>query len=72
MSSHNSFIQQLSRLDKASPQFSDQLTTLFDEKNNGDLAPSLSDQDALWAVEYLDDVRIPLLPYCKSRFLKPA
>jgi len=70
MSSHNPFIQQLSRLDRASPQFSDQLTTLFDERNNEDHVPNLSDQDALWAVEYLDDVRTPLpLPL---RFLKPA
>ena len=57
MGSLNLSIQQLSELDRSSPQFPDQLSTLLDEEECRNNIPNLSDQDAAWLVEYLDDVR---------------
>jgi len=54
------FIQKLGQLDRASPQFSDHLTTLLDEEKNLEHIFRLSAQDTLWLIDHLDNV--PVLP----------
>ena len=51
------FIRQLGQLDRASPQFSDHLTTLLGEGKNLEHIFNLSAQDILWLTDYLDNVR---------------
>ena len=55
-------LQQLDRLDKSSPQFSDQLTSLLREREYE--AHILNPQYGIWLIEYLDNVwlRIALHP----------
>ena len=70
MDSQNLYIQQLSELDRSPPRLPDQLGTLLDEEEWRNHIPNLSDKDAAWLVECLEDVRVP--PTCKSCFLKSA
>jgi hypothetical protein len=49
-------LQRLRRLDKASPQFPRQLTSLLHEKGYRACVMSLQGEDLLWLVEYLDNV----------------
>lgn len=51
-------LQQLDNLDKSSPQFSDQLTSLLYEEGYKRCIPGLPDKDVVWLVEYLDNVRL--------------
>jgi len=53
--------QQLRRLDKFSPQFPDQITDLLREQGYRNHITNLQDEDLLWLVEYLNDVRLRLL-----------
>ena len=55
-------LQQFDRLDKSSPQFSDQLTSLIHK--GGHEADILNPQYGIWLTEYLDNVwlRIALHP----------
>ncbi|KAF9643599.1 kinase-like protein [Thelephora ganbajun] len=62
------FIRELSQLDRASPQFSDQLTALLSEKTSRDHVLNLSAQDALWLAEYLDSVLADTLIPASSAF----
>ena len=49
-------LQRLDRLDKSSPQFPNQLTNLLHEKRYELHISKLQDQDAVWLIEYLDNV----------------
>jgi len=49
---------QFDRLDKNSPQFQDQLTSLLHNEEFKDCIPELRDEDVVWLVEYLDKVRL--------------
>ena len=60
MASQNSYVRQHSGLDKCSPRFLDQLITLLSGKEYRDHISNLSDQDAVWLIEYLDNVRTPI------------
>ena len=57
MPSQCPYIQHFSGLDRSSPRFPDQLTTLFSEKECRDHLSNLPETDAVWLIEYLDDVR---------------
>jgi len=57
MSLPDPFIRQLGQLDRTSPQFSDQLATLLGGEGIREVVLNFSAQNALWLVEYLDDVR---------------
>ena len=57
MAPHNPYVQQLDVLDRSSPRFLDQLTTLLGGKECRNHIIGLSNQDAVWLVEYLEDVR---------------
>jgi len=59
MGSQNPYIEQLSGLDRSSPQIPDQLSAFLDEKEYRDNISNLPDQDAVWLVECLEDVRVP-------------
>lgn len=56
MSSHNPFIPRLKQLDRASPEFPDELLVILGETIQ-DHASNIPPQDAIWLVNYLDDVR---------------
>ena len=56
------FLQQLDRLDKSSPQFPDRLTGFFYGKEYEGCFPGLGDQDVVWLIEYLDNVRPYIAP----------
>jgi len=47
--------------DQSSPEFADQLTSLLLERGFKDRVKSLQDHDSEWLVEYLDNVRIPVI-----------
>jgi len=53
-------LQELDRLDKSSPEFPDQLTSLLYKEGYKNCIPELQDEDVVWLVEYLDKVRIPI------------
>ena len=57
MSPPDPLIGQLGQLDRSSPQFSDQLATLFGGEGTREAVLNLSAQAALRLTEYLDDVR---------------
>ena len=59
VSSKNPFARQLADLDRASPQFLDELTVLLSEEAIQDLELYLSAQETQWLADYLDDVRTP-------------
>jgi hypothetical protein len=61
MSSHNSFIRRLNQLNRALPNFSNELSLILREETIRDHTSGLSAEDALWLVDYLDNVRV-LLP----------
>jgi len=67
MGSQNPYIQQLRALDRSSPQVPDQLSALLDGKEHGENILSLPDQDAVWLVECLEEVRV-LNPYVNHIF----
>jgi hypothetical protein len=50
-------LQQLRRLDKSSPQFPRQLASLLHGQGYRSCVTNLQDEDVLWLVEYLDNVR---------------
>ena len=60
MASQNPYVRQHGGLDRCSPRLLDQLITLLDGKEYGDRISNLSDQDAVWLIEYLDKVRTPI------------
>ena len=49
---------QFDRLDQNSSQFQDQLTGLLHNEEFKDCIPELRDEDVVWLVEYLDNVRL--------------
>lgn len=49
-------LQQLDRLDKNSPRFPDQLTSLLYDQGFKGCIPELRDEDVVWLVKYLDKV----------------
>lgn len=55
--SKNPSAQRLKDLDRASPQFFEELTTIFSDEIIRDLELNLSADDAQWLTNYLDDVR---------------
>ena len=62
------FVRQLDQLDRASPQFSDQLTALLDEERNREHVFDLSTQDALWLADYIDNVCTAPAPCTRTYF----
>ena len=59
-------LQQLDHLDKSLPQFPDQLASFLYGKGYEGCIPKLQDQDAVWLVEYLDNVRFYITLYPSS------
>jgi len=55
---------QFDHLDKNSPQFQDQLTSLPHEEEFNDCIPGLRDEDVVWLVEHLDKVRLFNIVLC--------
>ena len=55
-------LQQIHRIDKSSPSFSDQLNNAIHGPEYLRCVPILGDDDAAWLVNYLDEVRrrVPL------------
>ena len=55
-------LRDLNRLERSSPNFPDQLTSLLSRKNYGDynFLKSLQSQDKGWLIEYLDNVCVHL------------
>ena len=54
----------LHRLDRSSPGFQDQLCDVFYGEEYQRLVPNLQDDDSVWLVEYLNEVRLQIvLPY---------
>jgi hypothetical protein len=51
-------LQPFRRLDKLSPKFPDQLANLLNGKKYRNCLAKLQDDDALWLVGFLDDVRL--------------
>jgi hypothetical protein len=51
-------LHRLRHLDRSSPEFSDQLTSLLHERGYKDCVASLRDDDSAWLVEYMDNVRL--------------
>lgn len=49
-------LQRLHCLEKSSPQFPDQLTSLLSEKEYKDYTSGLRGEDLVWLVDFLDDV----------------
>lgn len=49
-------VQQFKQLNRSSPQFPDQLTSLLYGKEYKECIPKLQDQEVVWLVEYLDAV----------------
>lgn len=62
MLSQDPLTRQLGQLDRASPQFSNKLTTLLGEETSCKHVFNLSAQDALWLADYLDNVRTLAAP----------
>ena len=58
---HDPF-QQLRDLDKASPQFHEQVSNFFRGNVYQGALPSLQSESLVWLVEYLDSVRLKILP----------
>ena len=56
-------LEQLGCLDKSSPSFPNQLTSLLCEKGYKDCIPKLQDEDVVWLVEYLDNVCLYITLY---------
>ena len=73
MALHGS-LQQLSDLDKTSPQFYEQLSNLLRGNRYQDVVPHLQSESLAWLVEYLDGVRLsrnyppPSYTKCRRRF----
>ena len=59
------FLQRIGRLDRSSPDFSNQLIDLFREKGYG-VNQKLEREDQQWFVEYLDNVRALIALYLFS------
>ena len=59
MASQIPFIRQPTRLESASPRFSDELLVVPRQETLEECASSLSAQDPWWFVDSLDDVRTP-------------
>jgi hypothetical protein len=51
-------LQELDRLERSSPNFPDQLASLLSRENfqDWDVCKSLREEDAVWLIEYLDNV----------------
>ena len=49
-------LQRLDRLNKSSAKFPDQLASLLCGKGYEDSVPKLRNEDAVWLLEYLDNV----------------
>jgi hypothetical protein len=56
----NEALQELDRWERSSPNFPDQLANLLSRENFQDfeVCKSLLDEDAVWLIEYLDNVRV--------------
>jgi len=54
-------LHQFRDLNQSSPEFPDQLTSLLHERGFKDRVKTLQDQDSGWLVEYLDNVRLPVI-----------
>ena len=50
-------LEQLRRLDKSSPKFHDQLSSILYGKEYQQCVPNLQGDDLVWLVDYLDKVR---------------
>ena len=50
-------LQQLDRLDRSSPEFQDQLYTIFRGEEYSQCVRDLQGDDLVWLVDYLDRVR---------------
>ena len=59
-------LQQFDRLDKDSPQFPDQLTSLLYKEGFKNYIPDFRDEDVAWLVEYLDRVCLSIALYLLS------
>ena len=63
-------LQQLSLLDKSSPDFHDQLCHVLYGEEYSECIPSLRGDDLVWLIDYLDKVRLRVaLPHSP---LKPV
>ena len=60
MSRHNQALQQLRTLDKASPNFHEQLTDFFRGTAYQHVFQTLQNERLAWLVEYLDSVRLKI------------
>ena len=63
-------LQQLRRLNKSSPDFHDQLSSVLYGEGYQQCVPTLQDDDLVWLVDYLDNVRRHVALLCSP--LKPA
>ena len=59
--SHMDLLHQFRDLNQSSPEFPNQLTSLLLERGFKDRVGSLQDNDSAWLVEYLDNVRTPVI-----------
>jgi hypothetical protein len=62
-------VQQFEQLNRSSPQFPDQLTSLLYKKEYRECIPNLKDEEVVWLIEYLDDVCLSVLLVFLSCFL---
>ena len=58
-------LQQLNRLEQSSPDFPNQLTSIFSTKEykNPDLFPELESEDKAWLIEHLENVCVSVSLY---------